>query len=226
MSTPSATARSSSRCTIDADGRVRRVLDELGFPQVKLVIDEWHYLVSWDGIHGASSADKVRQAHSGPSAHNGIDSGVFTLAVMAGFQNSCLDQAYFYGCGSDGNWGWKNAYKVFNKPYYAVKIFGDIVTGYTTKVAATAGEDTSVTAFAGLSADREKAFVLVADYRGSGPLVAHIDGLGDATIESALVLDHTRDLEPVAVTWKDGVLTLPRRDENSAAFYVVLKRAK
>lgn len=92
--------------------------------------------------------------------------------------------------------------------------------------AAPTGEDTSVTAFAGLSADREKAFVLVADYRGSGPLVAHIDGLGDATIESALVLDHTRDLEPVAVTWKDGVLTLPRRDENSAAFYVVLKRAK
>lgn len=57
--------------------RVRRLLDEAGFPNCKTVINEWHYLVSWDGIHGASSQGKIKKAHSGPSAHNGIDSAAF-----------------------------------------------------------------------------------------------------------------------------------------------------
>jgi hypothetical protein len=45
----------------------------------------------------------------------------------------------------------------------------------------------------------------------------------NARIVSAHVLDHTRDLEPVDVEWKDGTLALPRKDANSAAFFVVLE---
>ena len=205
---------------------MRRFLDDLGFPQVKLVINEWHYIVSWDGIHGASSPEKIRKAHSGPAAHNGIDSGVFTLSVLAGFQNTPLDQSYFYGSGADGNWGWKDGFRKFNKNYYAMKIFGDIVTDYRTKVAATGGEETSVTVFAGRNEAQTKAFVLVADYRGSGTLAVNVKGLDGAKVASAVVLDQTRDAEPVDVAWKDGVLTLPRKDPYSAAFYVTFEYGK
>ena len=45
-----------------------------------------------------------------------------------------------------------------------------------------------------------------------------------ARVASAHVLDYTRDLEPVAVEWKDGTLALPRKDENSAAFFMVFER--
>ena len=209
---------------VSQPARVRRFLDGLGFKKCKLVIDEWHYIVSWDGIHGASSPDRIRQAHAGPSAHNGIDSGVFNLAVLSGFQNSCLDQSYFYGSGAKGSWGWKNGYGEYNKSYYSLKIFGDIVMDFTQKVAATAGSETTVSAFAGLSADGKKAFVLVADYRGRFPLVAHVKGLDNARVEKAIVLDHTRNNEPVEVTWRNGTLTLPRKDRNSVAFYVVFAR--
>ena len=211
---------------VSQPARVRRFLDDLGFPQVKLVINEWHYIVSWDGIHGASSPEKIRKAHSGPAAHNGIDSGVFTLSVLAGFQNTPLDQSYFYGSGADGNWGWKDGFRKFNKNYYAMKIFGDIVTDYRTKVAATGGEETSVTVFAGRNEAQTKAFVLVADYRGSGTLAVNVKGLDGAKVASAVVLDQTRDAEPVDVAWKDGVLTLPRKDPYSAAFYVTFEYGK
>ena len=45
-----------------------------------------------------------------------------------------------------------------------------------------------------------------------------------ARVVSAHVLDHTRDLEPVAVECKDGTLSLPRKDDNSAAFFMVFER--
>ena len=202
--------------------RVRKLLDEAGFPKCRTVINEWHYLVSWDGIHGASSPDKIRKAHSGPSAHNGIDSAAFNLAVLAGFQNSCLDQSYYYGSGCTGNWGYKDGIGKFNKSYWSLKIFGDIVSGYTEKVAAAAAVP-SVTAFAGLTADKKRGFVLISDYRGKGPLNVAVKGMDNARIVSAHVLDHTRDLEPITVEWKDGTLALPRKDANSAAFFVVLE---
>ena len=60
--------------------------------------------------------------------------------------------------------------------------------------------------------------------RGKGPLTASVKGMDGARVLSAHVLDHTRDLEPVAVEWKDVTLSLPRKDDNSAAFFVVFKR--
>ena len=185
--------------------RVRKLLDEAGFPNCKTIINEWHYLVTWDGIHGASSQDKIRKAHSGPSAHNGID------------------QSYYYGSGCRGNWGYKDGMGRFNKPYWSLKIFGDIVTEYADKVSAKSAKP-SVTAFAGLSADKKRGFVLISDYRGKGPLTASVKGMDGARVVSAHVLDHARNLEPVAVEWKDGLLALPRKDDNSAAFFVVFER--
>lgn len=208
---------------VSQPARVRKLLDEEGFPNCRTVIDEWHYIVSWDGIHGASSPDKIRQAHTGPSAHNGIDSAAFNLAVLAGFQNTCLDQAYYYGSGCRGAWGYKDGFGNFNKSYWSLKIFGDIVSGYTEKVAASSAVP-SVTVLAGLSADGKRGFALVSDYRGKGPLTVAVKGMEGARVASAHVLDYTRDLESVGVDWKDGALSLPRKDENSAAFFVVFER--
>ena len=199
--------------------KVRKLLDEMGFPKCRTVINEWHYIVSWDGIHGASSVERIKKAHSGPSAHNGIDSAVFNLAVLAGFQNTCLDQAYYYGSGARGNWGYKDGLGLFNKSYYSLKLFGEIVAGYADKVAAMTPAP-SVTVFAAKSADGRKGCLLVADYRGRGRLAVDVKGVAHPKNVKAVVLDHTRDLEPVVVDWKDGRLTLPRKDANSAAFLV------
>ena len=177
-----------------------------------------------DAIATCTWQDKTRKAHSGPSAHLGIDSAAFNLAVLAGFQNTCLDQSYYYGSGCHGNWGYKDGLGTFNKSYWSLKIFGDIVSGYTDKVSALSTVP-SVTVFAGLSADKKRGFALISDYRGKGTLTASVKGMEGARVVSAQVLDHTRDLEPVDVEWKDGTLTLPRKDENSAAFLVVFERA-
>ena len=201
---------------------MRKLLDEMGFPKCRTIINEWHYIVSWDGIHGASSVDKIRKAHSGPSAHNGIDSAVFNLAVLAGFQNTCLDQAYYYGSGARGNWGFKNGLGLFNKSYHSLKLFGEIVAGYADKVSA-ASPNPSVTVFAAKTADGKKGCLLVADYRGKGRLSVDVAGVARPKNVKAVVLDHTRDLEPVVVDWRNGRLALPRKDGNSAAFLVTFE---
>jgi hypothetical protein len=106
-----------------------------------------------------------------------------------------------------------------------MKLFGDFVKIAKTKVEAKvdAKKQKTVASVAGLSADGKTASIVVVDYRGkSEKLFVEVKGLGVVKSAQALVLDHTRDLTPFPVRIRDGVLTLPRVDENSAAFLVTL----
>lgn len=203
--------------------QVRALVDSHGLKDCELIINEWHYILTWDGIHGASSPEKVRQAHEGPSGHLNIDSAAFNLAVLAKLENTPLDQAYYYGLGGDGNWGYMTA-GAFNKCYHSLKLFGGIVAGYQEKVQVAAGKE-SLAPFAALAADGRKGCLLVTDYRGNtGDITVAVKGMNDAQKVSAVVLDHTRDLAPVDVAFAGSRLTLPRNDGHSAAFLVTFER--
>lgn len=214
---------------IEASKKARRLCDEFGFTKTELIINEYHYLLSWDGIHGNNSTPAmVKRALDGPTGHNNIDSACFTLTALEKFQSSPLDQAYFYGCSHQGNWGYMDQYKQYNKVYYALKLFGSLVRDYTTRCAATSGKST-LTPFAVKSADGRKAAVLVTDYRGFGQtFTAEVKGAEKAKRVKVSVLDHERDLLPTDlaasdVTWEDGVLSFVKRDKNSAAYLVTFE---
>ncbi len=201
--------------------RARKFCDQYGFTDCELIINEWHYLLTWEGIHGHnSSPDKVKRALNGPSGHNNIDSAAFTLTSLAKFQTSKLDQAYFYGCAHFGLWGYMDQYRQYNKNWYACKIFGDIVKDFP-RICASSSAVGTVTPFAVKSADGKKAGLLVVDYRGRGKtLTVAVKGLAETNSVSAIVLDHTHDNAPCEVDLRDGRLTLTKPDTNSAAFFV------
>ncbi len=204
----------------DQAKRGRELCDKLGFTKTKLIINEWHFFgnYSWSDLRSRDPVVRARTL-TGPGAHNGIDAAVFTLETLAKFQTSKYDQAYYYGCRHNGSWGFKDYDERKYKTYYALKMFGDIVSQYTQLVDVKTPVRW-VTPFAGLSADGKKGFVFVSDYGGRSPLVVDVAGVAQPKNVRAVVLDYTRNLEPVAVKWTNGRLELPRKDANSVAFLV------
>ena len=206
------------------DGKAaRRLCDSFGFTKTELILNEWHYILSWDGIHGVNSTPAmVKRALDGPTGHNNIDSACFALSALEKFQFSEINQAYYYGCGHSGNWGYMDEYKMFNKPYYAMKLFGEIVKNFSTLCGLK--EDGTLTTMGLKSAGGKNVAVLVTDYRGTDQVIkVLVKGAEAAKHVSAVVLDDTRDLFPVDVAWRNGELTIVKADKNSAAYFVVFE---
>ena len=198
----------------------RKLCDKFGFSKTELVINEYHYLLSWDGIHGKNSTPAmVKRALDGPTGHCNIDAACFYLTMLSRFQASPLDQAYWYGCSHQGNWGYMDQYKQFNKTYYAAKMFGGILKDFP-RLGEVKKEGT-VTTFVAKSADGKETALLVTDYRGTDQVLRiRAKGLGKVKDVSATVLDDTRDEFPCEAGWRNGTLTLVKPDKNSAAFLV------
>ena len=209
---------------IGAAAAARELCDSYGFKKCELILNEWHYILTWDGVHGSNSTPAmVKRAVDGPTGHNNIDSAAFTLTALAKIQSSKLDQAYFYGCSHQGNWGYMDQYKQFNKNWYACKLFGEIVKDFP-KMCASASSAPTVTTLAVKSADGKKSGLLVVDYRGTDQvLTIDVKGVAKAKYVSAVVLDYTRDNFPCDVGWRDGRLTLVKPDKNSAAFFITFE---
>ena len=208
---------------IAAGEAARKMCDSFGFTKTELIINEWHYLLSWDGIHGVNSTPAmVKRALDGPTGHNNIDSACFALSVLEKLQFSKIDQAYYYGCTHQGNWGYMDQNKMFNKSYYAMKLFGEVVKGYPKLCGLK--EDATLTTMGLKSADGKKVAVLVTDYRGTDQIIkVAVKGAEKAKHVSAVILDDTRDLFPVDVTWRNNELMLVKADKNSAAYFVTFE---
>ena len=201
----------------------RKMCDEFGFTKTELIINEYHYILTWDGIHGRNSTPAmVKRALDGPTGHNKIDAACFYLTMLSIFHRTPLDQAYWYGCAHSGNWGYMDEYKQFNKPYYAAKLFGEIVKDYPKLCEIT--ENGTLTTFAVKSADGRKSALLVTDYRGTDQVITiDVKGQSGAKHVSAIVLDDTRDNFPCEVGWRNGKLTLVKPDKNSSAWLVTFE---
>ena len=215
----------------------RKLCDELGFPDCGLIINEWHYFGPYDWSDLRSpDPEKRAKVWTGPSAHNGIDSSCFNLAVLSGFQTSALTQGYYYGCRHSGAWGFMDEDRRPYKVYHGLKLFGGLMRDYTTLCEAK-GEG-AVSALAVKSADGAKRALLVVDYRGQGrekravlgkfpgnrrDIAVDVKGVPAGTKVSAKVHDFTHDCEPCAVRFEDGRLTLTKADANSAAFLVTFE---
>lgn len=205
---------------LDGGVRVRKLCDELGFKDIEFILNEYHYILTWDGIHGRNSTPSmVKRALDGPTGHNNIDSACFYLTALSRFQKSEFSQAYYYGCAHQGNWGYMDIYKMFNKPYYAARMFGSLVKDYS-KISELKNTGT-VTTLALKNDNSKKASLLVTDYRGVDQVLEiDVKGLKKVKHVSARVLDHTRDDFPCNVEWRNNKLTLVKQDKNSAAFLI------
>ena len=207
--------------------QARALCDEYGFIGCELILDEWHYFAisdyDWPDVASPDPAVFGRILQ-GPRAHNGIDASCFNLACLSLFQTSKLDQAYYYGCGIEGLWGYLDAAKRPHKVFHGLRMFGDFLKRYP-QLCATTGENPEkepvITLLAGKSADGLDRGLLVSDYRvRTNELVIAVAGVPADAKVTALVHDDAHDLDPADFSFENGRLVLRKPNDESAAFLV------
>ena len=201
----------------------RDLLDSLGFHDTEISINEWHYVVTWDGIAFCDSPACRERAFGGETGLGNIDSGVYNLAILSEWHDTPLDTAFYYGARPIGVWGFMTEGRSFNKNFFSMEMFGQIMKDYTTRME-TASNKKSIHLLASLSEDGKKANLLVSDYRGQDTTVnIEVKGLENAKYVSAIVLDNDRDNAVTDVTWHNNILTLSKAKAGSAAFSVTFE---
>ena len=149
---------------------------------------------------------------------HGINSAAFNICTVCGWQDTPLDEAYYYGCG-DAVWGFRTLYKGFNKNYFSMVMLGNLFANYSRRVAV---DNLAVTqrALAAVSEDGKKGILLLGDFCGPGMKIC-LDAmaLGSAKLMKCLVLDDRRNNEEIPVKIEsDGLIYLEKSQPGSAAF--------
>lgn len=201
--------------------RVRQLLDSLGFTKTETMINEWHYLLTWEGLHHNFTPEEYEKAMNGPAGMFGINSAAFNISVIARWHGTPLDSAYYYGCG-EGTWGFVTLYKSLNKNYHSMYLVGQMMTRFPNRVGVNSGGAT-VSLLAGTD-NAGNCGILVADYRGTEleiPLV--VTGVGAVRNPVILLLDQFSDLKEVKAVITGNRLILRKQEPGSAVFYITFQ---
>lgn len=159
-----------------------------------------------------------------PDGIYGIDSAAFAIGTIAGWHDSPLDQAYFYGCNIHSVRGYFGQNRSPNKVYYAMKLLGDLMRDYKKRVNAFSDEPT-VKILGSVVDDGSHGRLLVVSYKSDAMEVA-IDCKSTTAYKfRATVLDHTHDLAPASVKVADGKVGLKKNQPGSAVFAVEFAKA-
>ena len=202
---------------------IRKLLDEKGFTKTETCINEWHYLISWDGVQSSASTDMRRRAMEGVCGLHGIDSGCFNLAVLSGWQYEPLDSGFYYGAAPFNVWGFYDEFRKLSKNFYSMVLFGKFLQECERKVTVQRFYKT-VYAVAAHGKDGKSASMLITDYQGANPtLEIEVKGMENAQNIYAVILDKDRDIIPVPVVWRNNRLLLNKGAHGSASFYVTFE---
>ena len=209
---------------IQEPAKMRKLLEEEGFSNCQTAITEWHYLLSWEGIQNNMSPEKRKAAMEGPASLGGIDSAAFNLAVLSGWQDEPLDQAFYYGANPIGEWGFLDGLGQGNKNFHSMCMFGEFIHNCKSRIQ-TRKKHENVYLSGSLADDGRQGQLLVVDYRGKADaLYLKIDGMDGATA-TAEILDHEHNRTPATLNFADGTMKLHKNSPGSAAFLVTLKRS-
>ena len=204
---------------IGQPGRMKEFLKDQGFPNCELAVTEWHYLVSWDGIQRNMSEENRRIALESQGGLSGIDSAVYNLSVLCGWQNTCLDMGFYYGANPVGDFGYLNSFGGFNKNFYSMCMFGTLLGTFEQKINSRS-LDEAVYLQGGVADDGTTGMLLVTDYRSNATSrQVKVNGM-DGAFVTAILLDHTHNMTACDVTFRNGILTLLKTTVGSAAYLV------
>ncbi len=223
----------------------RAMLDEAGFPDVELHLNEWHYtgFKKWADLSRELTNEEYQELMYSHRGMWGIDSAAYNVAMFCMFHDVPLDVSCYYGCGF-GVWGFKTNERQLNRNFYSMKMIGELVKGYPRRVkgVVTRGETAAAPTDKGISFDDsaqpakpennyryllaatdtsgQKGAILLVDYRGkSNSIAVEIRGATPKNWEITRLdqLDHERK---VPANFQNGVLTLEKSEPGSAVWLI------
>ena len=192
---------------IEEPYRIKKELDEAGFPDTELHLNEWHFTKSWantpemkDGMHGI----------------NGIDSACAVANILSAWQDSPLTMGNYYTAGSSGGWGLYDRYRQRYKTFYSHLAFAKMLEYPSRVTAESAKEEISI--LAGRN-EKNQGAILVSCFESTEKSLT-IE-LKNAMMENikVQVLDETRDLAECAYTVKKNKITLKK--ENASTLFLI-----
>lgn len=193
--------------------RVRALVDEYGFTETELHLNEWHY---WIG--GFSRKPYIDMVNGLP----GINAAVFATAVLTAWQDTPLTMGYHYTIGelSDA-WGawdrWGNRFKLF----YTLKAFS-LLARYENRAAASGSLDLQI--LAGTDADGRRA-VLISDFKSGAEKINLVLNGAENVRFTQVRIDFEHDwLESECETDAKGNLVLDGAEEGKSSVILLRER--
>ena len=177
--------------------KYRKLLDEYGFKDTELQMNEWHFTENWsntpewkEGMHGI----------------NGIDSACAAANILSWWQDSPLTMANYYTVSTRGSWGVTDIYHRKFKTWYALYAFAQMLD-YTSRVKALSSRQ-EISVLAGKKETGGQGAILVSDFRSEvRELVLDLKGCSAGKL-SVRVLDEARNLDEVPAEFRNGKLIL------------------
>ena len=178
---------------------IREWLNEQGFRQTEIHLNEWNYLPGndWGPMLSAGQGlarEKWYQEMGGPSG------AAFIAHVLIDLQDSPVDVANLY-CGDTGPFGLFSRHGAPKKTFYAVKAFRQLLDT-PRRVSVTCAEPAPLAVCAGVNAERTKLTILVSNYQAKDQsldlVLEKLPWPGRPVIEARL-LDESHNLEQVKI---------------------------
>lgn len=192
---------------------VRKHLDEAGFTNTELQLNEWHYFpANWARLK--SDSEYMRDMMEGPDGLNGSDGAAFLAAVLTGWQDTPLTMGCYYT--ASVCFGVFDKYGNRYKTYYGMKAFGEIIR-YSRRVSA-ASSSKDVYILGGISEKGEKA-ILISAFKNEDTVISiAVNGVPDRDA-TVIRVDREHDYASETVGIKNGELTV-RKAKGSAIFLI------
>ena len=177
---------------------VRALVDEYGFTETELHLNEWHYW--YKGFTKEAYCDMIEGIP-------GINAAVFATALLTAWQDSPLTMGYHYTIGELSNaWGaW--SYGEPLKLFYTLRAFARIARCGERVHTATGNRNCQILAGIGGSGKRS---ILISDFKsGADTLELHLRGAANARFHLVRI-DFNHDwAESEYAAGADGMLSLP-----------------
>ena len=196
---------------VDPPFEVRKTLDEAGFPNAELHLNEWHYLpCGWKGVQG-SVEDKVYWVVNAPEGLNGYVSAAFNTFVMTRWQDGPLTMANFYSY-SGTNWGLVDPYGQYRTPYYTMAMFGELAS--QTPIRVMAKDDDNVALLAGIDESGKTKRLLVSIFQRdeTNPIEIKLAGVPESGEVSVDIVDFDHSFLETKIQYQNSVLRLDSKD--------------
>ena len=197
---------------------VRRILDENGFTQTELHLNEWRLLpYSFSEFRSGNPLLKMQDLTS--HGRNGTNSAAFVVTALARMQDTKLDMTNFYSYGN-GQWALYDLYGRRQLNWYAHKVYADFIRACGKKRVATSDQGgDKLAVLGGIGADGKKYLLISAYGEPKRSIAIRVAGVPASGGVKVTVLDALRKLETFSDCYENGVLKL-EKDAGGAVFLV------
>lgn len=195
---------------LDPPYTARKMLDEAGFPNTELHLNEWHYFpTNWNVVHGTNGGDAAkRELATSPTGLHGAEAAAFVDYVLTRWQDSPLTMSNYYAFGLD-TWGLIDNFGKLRPTYYAFLLFGDQISNAPLRVEThDPGENVSLLGSVNESGTVKR--LLVSCYKIDDPQAINIKliGLPSEGEANVVQIDYDHDHLETKVPYSNGILTL------------------